>query len=98
MHKFTGVLEPGKESLVDIYFEPQFAGYVTYNLIFKITSNPDEYVVPVEGYGLSPTLKISHEEIIFDACLPYEPNCFKTFNIQNISPFPIEFYFSDYDT
>ncbi|KAF2897302.1 hypothetical protein ILUMI_08873 [Ignelater luminosus] len=94
----NGILEPGTGCVLDVYFEPQYEGYVEWNVVINVNQNPSKVVVNLKGTGLKPTLKISTEEIEFEPVLPYVRKCEKYFSVKNVSSFPIEFYFADYDS
>lgn len=93
----NGILEPGSACVLDVYFEPQYEGDTEWNVVINVNQNPKEVIVHLKGTGLKPTLKISAEEIEFESVLPYVRKCEKYFSIKNVSSFPIEFYFADYD-
>lgn len=93
----NGTIDTEDSCLVTVIFEPQFDGNVTWFLHFNIFQNPDEYILPLEGYGLEPSLKIHELNINFAPTLPYVDNYTKTFTIENTCSFPIEYVFSDFD-
>lgn len=97
MRQITGSILPGRQGYVEVYFEPQFGGSVKWNLIFSIALNDEEFILPVEGVGLLPSIKLTPHEIMFDPTLPYINNYGKSFCVENKSRFPVEFFFSDYD-
>lgn len=93
----SGVLQIGEINLIEVIFEPQHSGVVMWSLVFTIEYGEDDTVVKLKGIGLVPTLKIEEENIDFDSTLPYVSGYYKTFTIENISPFPIEYFFGGYD-
>lgn len=93
----SGDVDQGALGLVTVVFEPQSGGYATENLHFKLAHNDDEFILPLEGHGLPPVLKITETNITFQPTLPYVHNCFKSFTIENPCSFPIEYFFSDFD-
>lgn len=92
-----GTLEVGEQRGIDIFFEPLCGGYVTRDLIFTLSLNPNKYVVSLHGTGVVPQLIIKESDVIFEPTLPYTNNYTKSLKIENASTFPLEFFFSDFD-
>lgn len=91
-----GLLQPGQSCLLDVYFEPKVEGKCDmWKVILSSEQNDKSRRFRLESSGLEPILKIV-EEIRFEPTVPYVGN-YKFFTIENLSSFPIEFFFSDFD-
>lgn len=96
--KSTGdFVEKGKQYLLDVLFQPTTEGNAEAQLILEVEQNPYQLVVYLKGYGQYPSLQIHDTRIDFGAILPYDIECERQLFIKNISPFPVEFYFPDFD-
>lgn len=92
-----GLLQPDQSCLLDVYFEPKIEGKCDmWKVILSSEQNNKTTKFRLEGYGLEPMLKIVEEDIKFEPTVPYIEN-YQFFTIENLSPFPIEVFFSDFD-
>lgn len=92
-----GVIQAGSSILFNVYFEPHYHGNVRWDLKISIENNTDDLVIQLKGCGLQPELKITENIVVFEPTLPYTPNYEKVFTIENVTSFPIEIYFTDFD-
>lgn len=95
--QYEGVIQARRSILFNVYFEPNYHGNVRWDLRISIENNAGDLVIQLKGCGLQPELKITENSVVFEPTLPYTPNYEKIFTIENVTNFPIEIYFADFD-
>lgn len=93
----SGTLDVGEKVLLELNFEPTRGGKFKGYLIITIEQNPNKSQLKLKGVGMKPTLKITESRLDFPSTLPYTENVEITFSVENVSPFPVEFFFSDFE-
>ena len=92
----NGSISPKESCLLSIYFKPSKGMKKKANLILSVDQNPTDLIVNLQGLTITPTLKITQQDILFDSVLPYS-NIRRMITIENVNAFPVDFVFTDFD-
>jgi len=94
----SGSIQPGKNQLLYIKFEPTEEIDYNTSVILKTAMNNKSITLHLNGIGVQNKLEFQPEKICFDPVLPYADMIEKKFSIYNPNEYPIEVYSRDFDT
>jgi len=93
----SGSIQPGKNQLLYVKFEPSEEIDYNTNIILKTAMNNKFITLHLNGNGVQNKLEFQPEKICFDPVLPYADMIEKRFSIYNPNEYPIEVYSRDFD-
>ncbi|XP_072381898.1 hydrocephalus-inducing protein homolog isoform X2 [Diabrotica undecimpunctata] len=85
------------KGLMDIFFMPIKNGCYISEVEVYIEGSVTRYVLELIGHGMIPNLALQEKHMKFESSVPYAERIVKPLLIQNVSTFPIEYSFSDFD-
>ncbi|ORX48158.1 hypothetical protein BCR36DRAFT_329786 [Piromyces finnis] len=94
----SGSIQPGKNQLIYIKFEPTEEIDYNTSVILKTAMNSKSIILHLNGTGIQNKLEFQPERLCFDPVLPYADIVEKKFSIYNPNEYPIEVYSRDFDT
>ncbi|CAH1188542.1 unnamed protein product [Phyllotreta striolata] len=91
-----GELPAFQQGVMNIYFMPEKRGFYVAEVIVNLQGSSKQVKMKLCGDGVQPTLVFKDSNVKFDPCTPYASDTIPLY-IQNVSTFPIEFCFSDFE-
>uniref|UniRef100_A0A6P7FKJ2 Hydrocephalus-inducing protein-like n=1 Tax=Diabrotica virgifera virgifera TaxID=50390 RepID=A0A6P7FKJ2_DIAVI len=85
------------KGLMNIFFMPTKNECYISEVEVYIEGTVTRYVLELIGHGMIPNLALQEKNMEFESSVPYAERIVKTLLIQNVSTFPIEYAFSDFD-
>lgn len=92
-----GKVDTGKSGLLNVFYIPRSKGEHNLTVILRVVGNQTKFTLRMFGCGLEPSLSIKDTVLTFKPALPFSTANTMFFNIQNVSNFPIQYCFPDFD-
>nr|CAH7720449.1 unnamed protein product [Callosobruchus chinensis] len=92
-----GYILPGKKQILTIIFMPKTKGVMKATVVVDIEGNRDAVRLKLVGEGVMPNLCISTTKLQFPPVLPFCSGSADMFTVKNMSEFPVEYCFPNYD-